>query len=76
MPLVGMVLNALIIQELYRASKIRKNGCCNPLPGRSAVLNRGNRPHAVPAFPFRVEHYLVAFFLIGSLDNRGQHLCG
>lgn len=44
-----------------------------PLPGRAAVLNRGDRPHAVPAFPFRRGTLSGGLLPDRFPDNRGQH---
>lgn len=68
MPVVGMVLNALILQELYRASK-------NPAEWMLQAPSRSLRLYLLVAtaltlcalFPFGAEHYLAAFLVIGSL---------
>lgn len=68
MPVVGMVLNALILQELYRASK-------NPAEWMLQAPSRSLRLYLLVAaaltlcalFPFGAEHYLTAFLIIGSL---------
>lgn len=68
MPVVGMVLNALILQELYRASK-------NPAEWMLQAPSRSLRLYLLVTtaltlcalFPFGAEHYLMAFLVIGSL---------
>ena len=68
MPVVGMVLNALILQELYRASK-------NPAEWMLQTPSRSLRLYLLVTtaltlcalFPFGAEHYLAAFLVIGSL---------
>lgn len=68
MPVVGMVLNALILQELYRASK-------NPAEWMLQTPSRSLRLYLLVTtaltlcalFPFGPEHYLAAFLVIGSL---------
>ena len=68
MPVVGMVLNALILQELYRASK-------NPAAWMLQAPSRSLRLYLLVTtaltlcalFPFGAEHYLTAFLVIGSL---------
>lgn len=68
MPVVGMVLNALILQELYRASK-------NPTEWMLQSPTRSLRLYLLVTtaltlcalFPFGAEHYLTAFLVIGSL---------
>ncbi|MFR1321083.1 MAG: hypothetical protein ACLSCR_12755 [Akkermansia sp.] len=68
MPLVGMVLNALIIQELYRASKNPEEWMLqSPSLAVRLYLTAATALTLSLLFPFGVEHYLVAFFLIGSL---------
>lgn len=67
MPMVGMVLNALILQELYKASK-------NPAEWMLQSPSLAVRLYLVTTtvltlsslFPFNAEH-LLAFLLIGSL---------
>lgn len=68
MPVVGMVLNALILQELYRASR-------NPAEWMLQTPSRSLRLYLLVTtaltlcalFPFGPEHYLAAFLVIGSL---------
>lgn len=68
MPVVGMVLNALILQEIYRASK-------NPAEWMLQAPSRSLRLYLLVTtaltlcalFPFGAEHYLTAFLVIGSL---------
>lgn len=75
MPLVGMVLNALIIQELYRASKNPEEWMLqSPSLAVRLYLTAATALTLSLLFPFGVEHYLVAFFLIGSLITAASTL--
>lgn len=68
MPLVGMVLNALIIQELYRASKNPEEWMLqSPSLAVRLYLTAATALTLSLLFPFGVEHYLVAFLLVGTL---------
>lgn len=68
MPVVGMVLNALILQELYRASKKPAEWMLQS-PSRSLRLYLlvTTALTLCALFPFGAEHYLAAFLVIGSL---------
>ena len=68
MPVVGMVLNALVLQEIYKASK-------NPAEWMLQTPSRSLRLYLLvttaltlcPLFPFGAEHYVTAFLLTGVL---------
>ena len=68
MPVVGMVLNALVLQEIYKASK-------NPAEWMLQTPSRSLRLYLLVTtaltlctlFPFGAEHYVTAFLLTGAL---------
>lgn len=68
MPVVGMVLNALVLQEIYKASK-------NPAEWMLQTPSRSLRLYLLVTtaltlctlFPFGAEHYVTAFLLTGVL---------
>lgn len=68
MPVVGMVLNALVLQEIYKASK-------NPAEWMLQIPSRSLRLYLLVTtaltlctlFPFGAEHYVTAFLLTGVL---------
>lgn len=69
MPMVGMVLNALILQELYKASKNPKEWMLqSPSLALRLYLGATTVLTLCALFPFGTEHVL-AFLLIGSLTT-------
>lgn len=68
MPVVGMVLNALILQELYRASKSPAEWMLQS-PSRSLKLYLlvTTALTLSTLFPFNAENYVTAFLITGSL---------
>lgn len=74
MPVVGMVLNALVLQEIYKASK-------NPAEWMLQTPSRSLRLYLLVTtaltlctlFPFGAEHYVTAFLLTGVLMTGSQH---
>lgn len=68
MPVVGMVLNALVLQEIYKASK-KPAEWMQQTPSRSLRLYLlvTTALTLCTLFPFGAEHYVTAFLLTGAL---------
>lgn len=68
MPVVGMVLNAMIMQELYKASKKPEEWMLQSpsLPVRLYLISTTALTLCL-LFPFEPQHYLAAFLVDGSL---------
>lgn len=68
MPMVGMVLNALILQELDKASKNPEEWMLqSPSPAVRLYLLVATVLTLCLLFPFGAEHYLAAFLVVGGL---------